>query len=532
MWKEDPKKAEEKKRKGNSSFLSIFMRFDFLYLAIIEKQRKLEREEINLKWKYVFGPSNPKKRKEIRSLTNITLRNIWMEDLFLFDQIKQHMPNENFHSPEKYVLVYHLPSNPFTVMISLTDRGLQEGVVRTLSKLKKAELHRILFHFVTIDATLPLFGPKVHPATLVSFNTKPEVLGKLCDQYLEGRITLKDFNSAMDGGYEIWKHTVYTFLPEDWQPYHTYLQMHAKKTVEKSNERKYMDDDITLQEYEDLKYPDRKKKKDEEALVYPLVYNVGTCIIDGSSNGVIKCLNCPNLICRDCIIREFLSGNVSSGSFMMMHRRFCMRFGQVPPIESNVEPPPGYLTELRLTGKLAAEKRLGQNNANDELSDDEVEDNDTDGDTVDMEAVRKEEEKKRFAEAIDEIHKLMEKTQRKFWKHKTEIIKLQVIIDDKKKTEQMRERSGRLKYQEIERYRNTLPKREAVDLAYASLDPKILAIDKTIKDKYGEFCLIIDQIERLIISNSLQAYQDREEELIEIERIKKQRALQNQIGIS
>ncbi|CAM9778135.1 unnamed protein product, partial [Ectocarpus fasciculatus] len=278
-------------------------------------------------WRFVFGTAVPRKRKEIRKITDITLRNVWMEELFLFSQIEKFRPDEVFHAADKYVLMYKPPNSPFTMHVSLSDRGLQEEAVRTIAALPKKKRKRLLFHFVTADQAMPMFGVKVHKASLVTYRGRTEVLNKLCDLYIVGRVPLAEFNSTMDGGYEGWKQTVYNFLPPDEQEFHKYLCKPSIKHVVKSNERRYMDDDITLEEYEDLKYPERKERKDMEALEYPRPYDNGACVICKSPLGLIKCLQCPNKVCKSCIIKEFLDHETSTGSFMLVHRKFCMRFG-------------------------------------------------------------------------------------------------------------------------------------------------------------------------------------------------------------
>lgn len=89
------------------------------------------------------------------------------------------------------------------------------------------------FHFNTIDATMPLFAPKVHPATLVKFEQRNEVMGKLCDLFLEGVIPLTDLNNVMECNFDTWKITLYNYLPSDWQPFHRYLASEHVKTTEK-----------------------------------------------------------------------------------------------------------------------------------------------------------------------------------------------------------------------------------------------------------------------------------------------------------
>ena len=68
---------------------------------IINKQRILEFLEINETWKFVFGLDPPKKWNDCIEIKDVTLRRIWMEEDFIFDEIKGDRPDEIFHDISK-----------------------------------------------------------------------------------------------------------------------------------------------------------------------------------------------------------------------------------------------------------------------------------------------------------------------------------------------------------------------------------------------------------------------------------------------
>jgi hypothetical protein len=72
----------------------------------------------------------------------------------------------------------------------------------------------------------------------VKFEDRAQVMGKLCDLFLEGVIPLTDLNNVMECGFDTWKITLYNYLPEDWQPFHRYLAADQVKTITKSPEFK------------------------------------------------------------------------------------------------------------------------------------------------------------------------------------------------------------------------------------------------------------------------------------------------------
>lgn len=515
--KEDPNRAE-KRRVDN----------------ILKKQRKSAADEINLEWRFVFGIAPPRKRKEIMCIKDITLRNVWMEDLYIFNQIIKYRLDEVFHSADKYVLVYRPPSSPFTMKISLSDRRLQEEAVRTISALNRKQRRNLLFHFVPADQAMPMHGVKVHKASLVTYRGRTDVLNKLCDMYISGRLPLSDFNATMDGGYEGWKQTLYNFLPPDEQVFHTYLQRPSVKKVVKSDERKYMDDDITLQDYEDLKYPERKKIRDMEALEYPRPYEAGDCIVCTCRDGLIKCLQCPNLVCKSCIISEFLNPDTSSGSFMLLHRKFCMRFGHVPDVPVIPEPTPGVLNTLRLTGKKHAEEVLlkGQHdtdNEDDGLGNGDGTDTDVDVDPI---ALRKEEAARRYAEAIAQMRAVIEKGKHRIKKVVKNATEYQLIIDDTKRTQQMRDRAKRLLEEEIAQYQNNIkPKLDSVHESWATADPELVKTDKSLQKDYDAFSSSCAKLERLVVCESYAAYEELEVELAEIAARSKQRDIEDSLRL-
>ena len=85
-------------------------------------------------------------------------------------------------------------------------------------------------------------APQVHPATLVKYEDRAQVMGKLCDLFLDGVIPLTDLNNVMECGFDTWKITLYNYLPEDWQPFHRYLAADQVKTIAKSPEFKVRHD--------------------------------------------------------------------------------------------------------------------------------------------------------------------------------------------------------------------------------------------------------------------------------------------------
>eukprot|EP01031_Cornospumella_fuschlensis_P029820 gene29820-36007_t len=274
---------------------------------IIKRQKQLEKEEIIQEWTIAVGKEIPKKRKDCFKVKNVSRRNVWMEDLFIFNQIKAHFPDEIFHPPSQYILKWQPVGSYFQTIVKLDDPALQENAVMEMNKMTKAQQKKMLFLFTTLDPAANMFAPKVHPSSLVSYRTKNEVLKKLSEYFLQGKISVDDIEQILLCSPDVWSNSLYNYLPEDEQVYHQYLnEKIVHEDPNKSIAKKFLDEEITLKEYEDLRFPERKAKTDRDNMFYPLPFEGTDCIICGEEKtGVVKCHTCDNMVCKPCIRSAF-----------------------------------------------------------------------------------------------------------------------------------------------------------------------------------------------------------------------------------
>lgn len=349
---------------------------------ILRRQAKLLRNEINESWRIVFGDEVPKRKKGTFLINNITPRNIWMEDNFLYNQIKSFQPDEMFHKTFQYALKWQPPGSLFKLVIPLDNPQIQENALLFFSKFTSYEKKNTLFFFSPIDPNLSMYAEKVHPSSLVSYRTKNLILKKLCEIFLQGRLSVDEVQQILVCDQYVWSAALYNLLPEDEKVYHTYLN--AGKPSEDTNKtisKSYIDGDISLKEYEDLKFPERKLLHEIEHQTYPLPYDKETCIICTRDNiAIVQCNTCTNMVCGQCMKTVFASGraNEKSTSFLLMHQKYCMKLGELPPIIPIVVDEVAYLREFRLTSrKLALEMLLPKKESmmiqEEELSEDEEE---------------------------------------------------------------------------------------------------------------------------------------------------------------
>lgn len=312
---------------------------------IIKKHKKLIKEEINQSWQIVFGDITNPKKFDIYKVNDITIRNIWMEDMYLYNSIKKLRPEENFHKSEQYVLKWKPPNSYYQCVIPLSDFVIQESVVLEIAKLRKARQKKLIFSFVPVLPDMKLFAEKTHPAALVEFKTKNAVLKKISDMFLEGKLPISELQHIFSCDYTIWKIALYNLLPPDWQAYHEYLNVPPDKEVtDRDMEKSYLNDEITLKEYEGFKYPERKELNEMRALQYPLPPQYSLCVICGEHDiGIVRCLNCENMACVACVRRVFLDNKTGDGSFMLMHHKYCLRLGSLKPIKLELKQEPAFL---------------------------------------------------------------------------------------------------------------------------------------------------------------------------------------------
>ena len=368
-----------------------------------------------------------------------------------------------------YALKWQPPDSAHRLVVPLNDPQIQENTLIRIHNMKnKAASRKIIFFFGPVNPSMPLFAPTIHPASLWDFSTRDLVLKKLCDSYLEGKIEANDFENILINGYDIWKLSVYNLLKDDEQVYHEYLHEKKGKEITMGDyEKKYYDDEITLQEFADFKYPERKKMREIEQQSYPRPYETGTCIICQGKNGhgLIKCVNCINLVCVNCIHTYFLDENSPDheGSFLLMHRRFCLKLGKMVQISPYIAPQPGYLNELKLSGRIAALEKLNPHEK-DEYTEEVEEDDDVEEQLrLQEEELRKQREAEEYRRKIierppefDDLCDSLDKYEVKYNKIKKDIITQQHKLEEKGHSDNYYERLNRLKDEDMQKLENKI----------------------------------------------------------------------------
>jgi hypothetical protein len=511
--------------------------------AAIFRQQQIEQFETNQTWNFVYGLEKPKKLKETKQLTNVTYRNIWMENNFLYNQIVELNPDERFHDVSQYALQWQPPGSEFRLMIPLTDKQIQADAIKRLRFMTESQRSKIIFYFTPIKGDMELYAPRIHKSASESFHDRASVLKKLCEKYMQGVISVSDLHGILEAGFDTWKMALYNVLDAEEQQFHRYLMKPPPKLIKKSLERQYLDDEITLQQYDDSKHPIRKAKKDEEALSYPRPYTTGKCVIcQNEATGLIKCIDCDNLVCIDCIQRVFLAEETSEGSFLLLHRKYCIKFGNLPKISKEIAAEPSYLHLLRTTGiqqanahleNLKASKRTLDANDFDEIAetltgvsqksrntllmeDDEEKDGDdeNDGDSLFTTATLQ------LQQEIEYLIHIIEKCGDKIDSCLSSLKEYQAVLDNPRRSQHLQERVLRLKNEKIEKIGHTKEKIQQVRRRVKKYQNKHCKNYPDLLKSFGELEEKEGVMDRLIESKSLSEFHENEQKLEEMKELK------------
>lgn len=472
----------------------------YLHVCIIGKVTIVLLLNIMLNRSFVFGDVIPKLNKNIYSIIDITPRNIWMESNYIFNQIRSLRPNEQFHSIECYTLKWQPPNSPFRLSIPLIDVQFQEMLINQMEEINalKKKTENILFYFSTKDPTLSLFSLKVHPSSLLSYRSKVVVLEKLCGFFMIGKLPLKELQDLLSADFVVWKSGLYNLLPHDEQEFHLYLLDKPPPIMTlKKLEKKYLNNDISLEGYNDFKFLERKDLKDTENLAYPRPYNTDDCVVCLKINiATIHCPQCSHMVCKHCVETYFLDEKTKIGSFIYLHRFFCLKKVYIKPNECNICNEQGYLVDIRNNNRIAhlqeyiksAELREQlENNEDDgdEEEDVEVEFNDEEYGEDMSDEIEVVESIHEFPEELKEIIESLNKINKKYMKLKAFILNLEMDMNVKGHTSQFMKRLAGNKSKHITDLRSLV--KSKLDIFDARLgkiiDVEILFLDEILNVK-------------------------------------------------
>ena len=345
-------------------------------MMIIPHQRRLDSIEMMPQtWSFTFGSTFPNFRDQIFSIVNITPRNLWMEPLHIFHQIKALRPDKIFHTPESYVLNWQPSGSSFLISIPLTDIVTQERVIN--QRLQRMSLRSFfhdeaIFYFCHKDPSATLFAASALSSSSNTYRTKYAVLEELCNIYMEKALPICDLRKILAGDYSAWKSALFSYLSPDQKKYHSYLLEAPQQVLTmRKMEEKYQDGEVSFQDYTDFRFQARKGKVDLANLIYPRPYESDDCIICHELKvATVHCPQCSNMVCKSCINHQFFDNDTKIGSFISMHRIFCLKRTPIQKNNIDICKELHYLSDLRYNCRSAPLQHCYHGSSSNQMEDD------------------------------------------------------------------------------------------------------------------------------------------------------------------
>eukprot|EP00613_Pedinella_sp_CCMP2098_P081204 CAMPEP_0171934072 /NCGR_PEP_ID=MMETSP0993-20121228/31702_1 /TAXON_ID=483369 /ORGANISM="non described non described, Strain CCMP2098" /LENGTH=464 /DNA_ID=CAMNT_0012574705 /DNA_START=96 /DNA_END=1490 /DNA_ORIENTATION=- len=229
----------------------------------------------------------------------------------LYKKLQEACP-ERLYGAAYYYLEYRLPGAPFTVRVRLDNPDEVKRAYHELGKLThKKRLHMGKdgsMRVVPRQAGRPCFDFTPEPSVKVAGGTlkgQSSLTAFLADQYIAGRISAAEFDTVMHQSSTTMRQETFKLIPAREQVDHEYLLRPAKPKKEPPIEDRYHLGLISLSEYADLKRPDHAADRDRLKVSWPQLERTFVCVVCGVDRATIKCMECENRCCRQCVRREF-----------------------------------------------------------------------------------------------------------------------------------------------------------------------------------------------------------------------------------
>ena len=290
-------------------------------------------------WRLAFGKrikgKSFNRRKNTVSTNPIVFREL-QEDRFgslLYRKLCEVAPQRLFPA-DYYYLEYQLPDAPFRIQVSLDSVSEVKRAYIEFEKVSVKELDKLAdmdrFNVVPKDPSAPVYNSDPEDVVQGDLRTIPSLTAFLAEGYLAGRVSIKDFDHVMHQRPVDMRRDTFLLIPRREQPRHLYLKEERKKK-KLSAEEQYRQDKIDLEQYIDLKFPERVVQREKTEKHYPLPEVPHVCIICGEEKAHIKCIACANRACDDCIRSTYMPDDgrdiYDTQTFLLMHHTFCLRNG-------------------------------------------------------------------------------------------------------------------------------------------------------------------------------------------------------------
>ncbi|KAJ1445899.1 hypothetical protein M885DRAFT_548363 [Pelagophyceae sp. CCMP2097] len=298
-------------------------------------------------WRVAFGKA--KKPKKTKSLQGVTKEAIAADrtGAYVHSLLLAAYAPQNIFGPEYYCLEYRLPEAPFTIRVFIDDVAQCLRAYDQFSTLPTKVQQRLVLRVVprALDGDAPLFDLRPPKTIHTQLKTRAAMTRYLVDLYAKDEVPLAKVEACMQMKMNDLRAHILDLVPAHEKTDHSYLDVayRASRHRRKTPEQKYIDDDIDLQTYGDLKEPDRRLRRLQNEATYPLPEQLFDCVVCRRPNSAsIKCMECHNRCCKGCVQSKFLDC-VEDRAFVLLHHIYCLKLGEPirrPPKQGQAKTPP------------------------------------------------------------------------------------------------------------------------------------------------------------------------------------------------
>ncbi|CAM9660401.1 unnamed protein product, partial [Ectocarpus sp. 12 AP-2014] len=224
-----------------------------------------------------------------------------------------------------FYLQYKLSSEQYPINIELSQRAQTLAAFKKFAALKQEEYSQFGPVFVLYCRGLMWTTAPPNPGiTVAALKGRSAITRYLTNKYTAGKLSLGILDEMMTLASGALKRAVYGIMPNEERQHHGYLlEKHASQ--EPTPEDLYLAGTISLQAYEETRFPEVKQEKEKRDAHYPTPEDPQQCVVCGHLTATIGCMECSNKVCKACITRECLE---KQESFLYFHHRHCLRFGR------------------------------------------------------------------------------------------------------------------------------------------------------------------------------------------------------------
>mmetsp|Transcript_28630 Transcript_28630/g.54075 ORF Transcript_28630/g.54075 Transcript_28630/m.54075 type:complete len:366 (-) Transcript_28630:55-1152(-) len=319
-----------------------------------EDEKKMTLKERQT-WQIILGDKDENEkdmsalRKKLGRTEQVyTLSNIDREDLDedrtfqnLFHRIEQ-VSDKSLSEPHHYKLQYDFPGSPLLMNV---DFGVHDQVMTAFDKfatLSKKKFGRLRFRICPKQKGAVMFRLDKPKTVKTKLDNRNNINRYLAEDFVRGNIEIETYSKIMSAKMTEAKGLLATHLaetvPAEFKDHQYLVKTKDKKKKHMTLEEKYDKGEITIEEFEDIKYPELKEKREKAKATYPFPEKLDRCVICNAENcAAIQCLECQHKACKSCVYREFTT-HPSRRPFLLMHSIFCCKRGiplrgYLPPVK-------------------------------------------------------------------------------------------------------------------------------------------------------------------------------------------------------